>query len=155
MAGVPEFVKSTLIHAPVDVVFAFHEREDALPLLSPRFPPMTVVSRTGGILTGARVVLRIGPITWVAAHTGYERNRFFEDEQVSGPFARWVHRHEFTDEHGHCRLTDRVTFALPGGTAVNALLGWAVRIGLSRMFQHRHAVTRRHCERDAQAGTMF
>jgi len=55
MAGVPEFVKSSLIKAPVEVVFAFHEREDALPLLSPRFPPMTVVSRTGGIRAGARV----------------------------------------------------------------------------------------------------
>jgi len=146
MALVPEFVKSTLIHASVDTVFAFHERADALELLSPAFPPLTVVSRTGGIRTGAKVVIRIGPITWVASHVDYERNVLFVDEQVSGPFARWRHRHEFADEHGACRLTDRVSFALPGGPIINTLFAWAVRIGLRQMFAHRHAVTRKHCE---------
>lgn len=146
MALVPEFVKSTLIHAPVSTVFAFHERADALELLSPPFPPLTVISRTGGIQAGARVVIRIGPITWVAAHTEYVRDALFVDELVSGPFARWVHRHEFSDEHGACRLTDRVSFALPGGAAVNTLSAWAVRLGLRQMFAHRHAVTRKHCE---------
>lgn len=147
MALVPEFVKSTLIHAPVATVFAFHEREDALPRLSPPFPPLKVVSRTGGIQTGARVVIRIGPATWVAAHTDYIPNRLFVDELVSGPFARWVHRHEFSDEHGECRLTDRVSFALPGGALINRLTGWAVRLALGRLFAYRHAVTRAHCER--------
>lgn len=137
----PTFVKSSLFEAPVESVFAFHEREDALALLSPAFPPVTVVSRTGGIQDGARVVLRIGPMTWVATHTAYERNRLFVDEQTSGPFARWVHRHEFADEHGRGRLTDHVTFELPGGRLVNALCGWAVKIALGRMFAHRHAVT--------------
>lgn len=146
MALVPEFVKSTVIHAPVAAVFAFHEREDALALLSPPFPPLAVISRTGGIHTGARVVLRIGPVTWVAAHTEYVSNRLFVDEQVQGPFARWVHRHEFAEENGACRLTDRVAFTLPGGAVINALCGWAVGLGLRQMFAHRHAVTRRHCE---------
>ncbi|HQX83759.1 MAG TPA: hypothetical protein PKW63_18485, partial [Vicinamibacterales bacterium] len=63
MAGVPTFVKSSLIDAPVSAVFAFHEREDALPLLSPAFPPVRVISRSGGIRTGARVVIKIGPMT--------------------------------------------------------------------------------------------
>lgn len=146
MALVPEFVKSTLIHAPVATVFAFHERADALELLSPPFPPLKVISRTGGIRPGARVVIRIGPVTWVAAHTAYVPDALFVDEQVSGPFARWVHRHEFSDEHGACRLTDRVSFALPGGAALNAISAWAVRLGLRRMFAHRHAVTRKQCE---------
>lgn len=146
MALVPEFVKSSLIQAPVATVFAFHEREDALVLLSPPFPPLRVVSRTGGIRTGARVVVRIGPVTWVATHTAYVPNALFVDELVSGPFAHWVHRHEFSDEGGSCRLTDRISFALPGGTLVNGLSSWAVRLGLRQMFAHRHAVTRRYCE---------
>ncbi len=145
MAGVPTFVKSSLINAPVSVVFAFHDREDALALLSPAFPPVRVSSRTGGIRTGAQVVLRIGPITWVAHHTSFVQDALFVDEQASGPFALWNHRHEFLDEGGRCRLTDRVTFALPGGSVMNALLGWAVKLGLRQMFAHRHAVTRRHC----------
>ena len=75
--GVPTFVRQLVVQAPVEQVFAFHEREDALPRLSPPFPPMRVVSRTGGIRTGARVELRIGPVRWLALHTDYRVNALF------------------------------------------------------------------------------
>ncbi|MCC6988856.1 MAG: cyclase, partial [Acidobacteria bacterium] len=51
----PVFVRKLIVRAPVAQVFAFHEREDALPRLSPPFPPLKVVSRDGGIRPGARV----------------------------------------------------------------------------------------------------
>jgi ligand-binding SRPBCC domain-containing protein len=35
---VPPFVKGVLIDAPTSVVFGFHEREDALSLLTLAFP---------------------------------------------------------------------------------------------------------------------
>jgi ligand-binding SRPBCC domain-containing protein len=140
------FVKSVVIDAPVDTVFAFHERDDALALLSPPFPPVRVVSRRGGIAAGARVDLRIGPVRWLALHTTYECNRLFIDEQIEGPFASWVHRHEFEDLGGRTRLTDRVAFTLPGGAIVNTLFGWLVAWSLLPMFVQRHRVTRRMCE---------
>jgi ligand-binding SRPBCC domain-containing protein len=141
------FVSSVLIDAPVDRVFAFHERDDALELLSPSFPPLTVVEKTGGIAAGARVVLRLGHlITWVAVHTEYERNRLFVDEQISGPFASWMHRHEFAAEHGRTRLTDRIRYELPGGRLATTLAAPFVALGLARMFAHRHDVTKRMCE---------
>lgn len=143
----PTFVRSLIVHAPVEEVFAFHEREDALPRLSPPFPPMRVVSREGGIRPGARVDLRIGPIRWLALHTVYEPHRLFVDEQIEGPFASWVHRHEFERvDATTTRLTDRVTFTLPGGPKVNALLGRIVALSLVPMFRFRHAATRAACE---------
>ena len=146
--NVPKFVKSVVIEAPVDTVFRFHEREDALSLLSPPFPPVRMLSRTGGIETGARVELRVGFLTWIAAHTAFERNRLFEDQQVQGPFARWVHRHEFEAAGpDRTRLTDRIEYELPGGALVNALLGWTVTLGLHNMFRHRHRVTKTICEK--------
>lgn len=143
----PRFVRSVVIDAPVERVFAFHERVDALALLSPPFPPVRVLHRTGGIEPGSRVELRIGPVRWVALHTAFERNRLFVDEQIEGPFARWVHRHEFEDLGGRTRLTDRVEYRLRGGRLVERLFGWAVTFGLSGMFLRRHGATRRHCER--------
>ncbi len=88
----PTFLKSIVVEAPVETVFGFHEREDALRLLSPRFPPLRVIRKTGGIepgsiKTGSRVELKIGPFLWTALHTAYEKNRLFADEQVQGPFA--------------------------------------------------------------------
>lgn len=142
----PAFVKSILIAAPVDRVFAFHERDDALTLLTPAFPPVRVVAKTGGIRTGARVELRVGIFRWVALHTAYQKNCLFIDEQIEGPFARWIHRHEFEAVGARTRLTDHVEYQLPGGASVNALFGWTVRLGLRNMFAHRHRVTRRYCE---------
>jgi len=141
------FVKSIVIEASVQDVFAFHERPDALPLLSPPFPPVKVISKTGGIEAGSRVELRIGPLTWVALHTAYERNRLFVDEQIEGPFSKWVHRHEFEDLGGRTRLTDRVEYLVPGGPHVNAAVGWLVNLSLAPMFRHRHKVTQQMCAR--------
>jgi ligand-binding SRPBCC domain-containing protein len=143
---VPTFARAIVIDAPVHVVFGFHERDDALPLLSPRFPPVRLISRTGGIEAGSRVELRVGVLRWVALHTAYEKDRLFVDEQVAGPFAQWVHRHEFEDLSGKTRLTDRVTYRMRGGPLVDAVSAWAVTLALRQMFRHRHAVTKRYCE---------
>jgi ligand-binding SRPBCC domain-containing protein len=142
---VPVFERRVLIDAPVEKVFAFHERSDALTLLSPQFPPVRIIRKTGGIEPGAVVELRIGPLHWDAVHTAYERNRLFVDEQTRGPFARWIHRHEFEDLGVMTRLTDHVDFQLPGGPAVNAVLGWLIKLGLRGMFRARHATTIRYC----------
>jgi ligand-binding SRPBCC domain-containing protein len=142
MASVPTFVRSVVIAAPIDRVFAFHERRDALERLSPPFPPLTVIQRTGGISTDARVHIRIGPVHWHAIHTEFDPPRLFVDEQERGPFRRWVHRHEFEDlGAGRTRLTDRLEFELPGGRVVNRLLAPFVRLGLGQMFAYRHKVT--------------
>jgi ligand-binding SRPBCC domain-containing protein len=147
---VPRFVRSCLIGAPVERVFAFHEREDALDLLSPSFPRIRLLARRGGLETGAKVEMEFGAgpfrFLWIALHTAYEKDRLFVDEQIYGPFSRWVHRHEFEAHEDGTRLTDRVEFSLMGGALVDVLFGWAVRIGLWRMFRHRHRVTARLCE---------
>lgn len=142
----PTFVASVLIQAPVEAVFAFHEREDALQLLSPPFPPLRVIRKTGGIEPGSQVELKIGPVRWVALHSAYEKNRMFEDRQLSGPFAKWVHRHEFEAAGDATRLTDRIEYQIPGGPWTEWVFGWAVRIGLRQMFRQRHRKTRQCCE---------
>ena len=142
----PAFVRSVVVNAPVEVVFAFHEREDALARLSPPFPRVEVIRKTGGIEPGSRVDLRIGPLRWVALHTRFEKNRLFVDEQIQGPFRRWIHRHEFEDMGGRTRLTDRVEYRLRGGVLVEAIFGWIVSLGLRRMFRGRHSATKHLCE---------
>lgn len=142
----PTFVKSVLIDAPVRDVFSFHERDDALPRLSPPFPPVRVISRTGGIKTGAQVVLKVGLVRWIARHTAYEKHRLFVDEQVRGPFRSWVHRHEFEAVDGKTRLTDRIEYQLYGGPLAHLLVSWAINRVLENMFRHRHRLTRQFCE---------
>ena len=151
-----QFEYTSWIAAPVDTVFDFHKRCDAIELLMPPGQQVEVVSREGGLEAGARVEFRIplGPfrIRWVAHHIAYEEGRLFIDEQRDGPFAAWVHRHRFDAENGGTRLTDSIEMALPGGLLLEAMVGWAVKRKLWKMFEYRHSVTRRMCEIPAGSG---
>ena len=143
-----EFI--TQIAAPVEKVFAFHERDDIFSYLVPPWQKVQMVSRVGCLEVGARLVFRVFvgpiPITWVAVHTEFVRNRLFVDVQERGPFAYWKHRHEFSPDGDGMVLADRIEFRLKGGVVVDFLLGWVVRLQLRLMFRHRHLVTKRSCE---------
>ncbi len=144
------FKYSSLINAPVEVVWKFHERRDILQLLTPPWQPVEVIRREGGLNVGAitefRLFLGLLPLTWLARHTEYEENRLFTDEQISGPFESWVHRHQFEPENGKTRLTDAIAFSIAGGEPVEFFSGWLVQAQLEAMFRYRHHVTKRECE---------
>jgi ligand-binding SRPBCC domain-containing protein len=153
----PRFEASAFIQAPVEVVFAFHEKPEAFETLLPPRRAIEILRREGGLADHGEIEFRIRVflfwVRWLARHTAYEKNRFFVDEQVKGPFRRWVHRHEFQAEGGGTRLADSVDYNLPGGAAVEIAAGWAVRLGLKRMFAFRHRVTKRIAERMALEAT--
>ncbi|HZR81420.1 MAG TPA: SRPBCC family protein [Candidatus Binatia bacterium] len=146
------FVKETRIAASAEAVFAFHERPDALALLQPPWQAAEIVQPPSSLAVGTRVVLRVrfGPFrrTIDAEHVAYEPGRMFADRMVRGPFASWLHRHVVTPiGPAESLLTDDVEYELPFG-AVGRLLG--ARLAereLERLFEYRHAVTRRECER--------
>ncbi len=144
------FKYSSVINAPLEVVWKFHERPDILQLLTPPWQPVQVVRREGGLDVGAitefRLFLGLLPLTWLARHTEYEQYRLFTDEQISGPFEIWVHRHKFELENSQTRLTDDISFSMPGGGTVEFISGWLVQVQLEAMFRYRHYVTKRECE---------
>jgi hypothetical protein len=147
----PVFEKRTRIAASPEVVFAFHERPDALSRLLPPWEQARIVERTGGLEVGAKSVLeaRIGPIKQriVAVHTGYEKGRMFQDTMHEGPFARWVHTHLMEpDGAGGTWLIDRIEYELPLGLLGRIGGGWFARRKIERMFAFRHDVTKRACE---------
>ncbi|MEH2395087.1 MAG: SRPBCC family protein [Nostoc sp.] len=144
------FKHSSVINALPEVVWKFHERPDILQLLNPPWQPVQVVRREGGLNVGAitefRLFLGPLPLTWLARHTECEKYHLFADEQISGPFESWVHRHEFEPENGKTRLTDAISFSMPGGGTVEFVSGWLVQVQLEAMFRYRHYVTKRECE---------
>lgn len=142
------FVKQSRIPAPPEAVFAFHESPGALTALIPPWERMRVIESANSLKPGSRVVLagRVGPfpIRWVAEHTVYEPPHAFVDVQRSGPFAFWEHHHQFLDDGaGGTILRDEVEYRLPFGIVGQWLGGAMVRWQLERMFDFRHATTRR------------
>jgi ligand-binding SRPBCC domain-containing protein len=144
------FEKSSVIASPVESVWALHERQDAIELLSPPAMRPRVLYKKGGLRTGSRVELRVplGPfkMRWLALHVDHEDFRYFIDEQIRGPFRYWKHVHRFEPVDGGTKLTDFIEFSLPLGPVTDWIFGWAVKLQLRWMFNHRHAMTAKHCQ---------
>jgi uncharacterized protein len=135
------------IAAPAPLVFDWHTRDGALERLTPPWERVVVEERIGGLQDGDRVVLRIplGPLRlrWEARHRDYIPGRQFCDEQVRGPFARWVHTHRVEpDGPSACWLEDAIEYALPAGALTGPVGERVVRSKLRRLFAYRHAVLR-------------
>ena len=153
----PDFVLRTHLDHPVAKVFAWHMRPGALERLIPPWERVTIESREGTPATGGRVAFRVrrGPteIRFEALHTDFEQDRFFRDEQIRGPFTRWVHTHRFerANEDG-CTVEDQVDWALPLGTARRLLGGSSAEAELGRLFTFRHRRLQHDLDRMARYG---
>lgn len=146
-----KFVKESVIDAPAERVFAFHEQPDAFEQLQPPWQTHELVKPPTSLEVGTEVILKVkvGPVwqTIVARHVEYEPGVLFVDEMVKGPFRRWVHRHVVTPEGpGRARLTDDIEYELPLGGLGRLVGGPIARRNLEKLFDYRHAVTRRVCE---------
>jgi len=139
----PIFHHRSRIDAPIGEVFDWHGRAGALERLIPPWENVRVIERRGGLEDGSRTVigLRKGPlrIRWTAEHRDYVAGRQFVDEQVEGPFARWVHAHRFLPEgEDACVIEDEIDYVLPYGALGDWLMGGSVRRDLERSFPFRH-----------------
>jgi ligand-binding SRPBCC domain-containing protein len=142
-----QFVQESVLPASVEEVFAFHERPDAFALLQPPWERMEIQLPPRSLEVGTRVELRtkVGPF-WmpiVAEHVAYEKNRYFEDVMRKGPFAMWHHKHLFFEHEDGCRLRDEIEYAPPLGWLGRLVDPLFVRPKLRKLFEYRHAVTRR------------
>lgn len=91
----------------------------------------------GQIITYRVSVLPLVRVTWVTEITHVKEPEYFTDEQRSGPYALWHHKHHFRTVSGGVEMTDEVDYALP--------LGWVGRIAhamfvgreVKRIFDYR------------------
>ena len=126
---------------PRPEVFAFFADPANLPTLTP--PALGLRLRAPGTTMAAGTVLDFElrwlgiPVRWRAYVREYDPPFRFLDVQVTGPWARWEHRHRFLVEDGGTIVEDRIVYRLPLGAlgrAAHALLvgrqlraAWAYR----------------------------
>lgn len=114
----PVFEHRFEVDAPIAAVRAFHGSPEALRVLTPpgtflklkRFGPLE-----DGMVAEFRMWLGPVPVDWVARHEDVDE-RGFTDVMISGPLARWAHRHAFEAlDAQRSAVIDRVTYAHPTG----------------------------------------
>ena len=140
------FEQSVILPVSAEEAYAWHSRPGAFERVAPPWEGIRVVERQGEF-EHARVVLDVpllGPIRqrWVAQHRDHIPGRQFVDQQVSGPFAHWVHHHLFEPVgDSQSKMTDSIVYALPISAMASLGQGF-VRQKLARVFRYRQAVTR-------------
>ena len=128
---------------PIETLWAWHTRPGALERLMPPWDAVRVVARTGGLENGTRVTLAVpfGPVRlrWVSEHRDVDPPRGFADEQIAGPFARWVHVHAMqADGPAASVLEDRIEYAGRAGPVGRAIARRAVAARLPALLRYRH-----------------
>ncbi|MCS6852088.1 MAG: SRPBCC family protein [Gemmataceae bacterium] len=128
---------------PIDEVFAFFSDAFNLNRLTPpwlRFEVLTpppIVMRPGTRID-YRLRLHGLPIRWQTLITRWEPPSLFVDEQVRGPYRRWVHHHRFTPCDGGTVARDHVEYAVPGGPFEPLIHRFLVFPDLEAIFAYRH-----------------
>lgn len=146
-----EFVKESFIKAAPEIVFGFHELDDAFERLVPPWESVEILQRADISTVGSQAIIEqsiFGLIKqkWVAEHTAYDPPNMFEDTQVSGPFKKWVHKHHVIPQNDGALLRDEIEFD-PGFSFIGELGAKLVILPkIEKMFEYRHKVTKEWCE---------
>ena len=140
------YVASTTLPVSVAEAFAYHERAGALQRLIPPWESARIEHSDDSLAVGSTVTLRSKvcgiPVRWLAKHTEYDPPHRFADTQVSGPFARWDHCHQFEPAGEHqTTLRDTIDYQLPFGPPGRLFGGGLARRTIESMFAYRHRVT--------------
>lgn len=146
-----KFTKESVIKASPERVFAFHELPDAFERLVPPWEDAKIVQKANIAEIGSRAIIEqkifgLIPSRWVAEHTAYDPPRMFEDVQISGPFAKWRHRHIIEPHEDGAVLRDEIEFEPPMSIIGDLAAPLFILPRIEKMFDFRHRVTKEWCE---------
>jgi ligand-binding SRPBCC domain-containing protein len=149
-----KFVKESVIKAPPERVFAFHELPDAIERLIPPWENARIIQKADISKIGSQAIIEqkifgLIPSRWVAEHTRYEPPKMFEDIQVSGPFSKWRHQHIVLPHADGATLRDEIEYEPPMSFLGELAAPLLIVPKLEKMFDYRHEVTRKWCEEES------
>lgn len=130
-------------------LWAFHTNPGGFARLCPPWQSVRLASASGDFAHLRAVIeLKQGPLRlqWHAQHENYVEGRQFQDRQLKGPFARWVHTHTVEPvDANSASLDDQISYDLPLGALGRLIMGSKIKDDLDAMFAFRHERTRHDC----------
>ncbi len=124
---------------PPEAVFGFFAQAGNLNLITPPWlhfridTPSPIVMGVGTLIE-YRIRLHGLPIRWRTKISEYDPPHAFTDEQISGPYRWWIHRHTFEARGNRTLMIDRVRYGVPLGALAHRLI---VKRDLTGIFSYR------------------
>ncbi len=127
------------IDMPLSQVFEFFADPRNLETITPpwmhfRIEGASTTEIQEGTILDYALKVRGMPMKWRSLIREWNPPHSFIDEQLVGPYRRWIHLHTFEAEGEGTRIADHVDYAVPGGKWVEKLL---VQPELRRIFDYR------------------
>ena len=136
-----EFLLETqqLISKPREEVFEFFSNAENLEFLTPDFLNFNILTKLPiKMQEGTEIEYKLKlygvPIKWKSLITSWNPFESFVDEQIKGPYAKWVHTHIFESIGTTCLVKDRVNYKVLGDSLTNKIF---VSSNLRTIFQYR------------------
>ncbi len=138
------FVYVSRFNTARETLFDFHEKPIGFETLVGAAPGIQILEAPKSLEVGSIAKMRVPVIPlfwtslWIAEHTDYKKDEYFEDTQKQGPFRAFRHRHIFTKETDQVSvLRDEIEldfFLLP-------ISKWFILPFLLLQFKTRHKAT--------------
>lgn len=136
------------IDAPAQAVCDFHTDTHNLPLITPPWINVKIVSMDNPMTEGSQVVLEIRrfylPTLWNIKIETLQCPKSLTDVMVSGPFKSFRHERKFTSiTPDKSTMDETITLELPLGW-IGGFLFPLIKKDMDKMFSYRHQATQRY-----------
>ena len=134
-----QFSSEIWLARPIKEVFAFFSDAANLDSITPPWLSFRTVTRQpiemhAGAVIDYRLRVRGFPVRWRSEITEWEPPYHFVDEQIRGPYRRWIHAHKFEPRNGGTLVCDDVRYAVPFDWLLHKFV---VRPDVERIFAYR------------------
>jgi ligand-binding SRPBCC domain-containing protein len=122
-----------------DAVFSFFADARNLEAITPPWLNFAIVTPEPiDMRAGARIDYRLSvhgfPVHWKTEISVWDPPYRFVDQQLRGPYRRWIHTHTFEEKDGGTLCRDHVEYVVLGGRLINWLI---VRRDVEKIFAYR------------------
>ena len=135
------FRAETEIPGNIEDVFKFFSDAQNLELIPPpelsfKITSSLPIKMKAGAVIEYKIRLFGCPFRWKTLISKWDQNRQFIDEQLKGPYLKWVHTHTFEKNKGNVIIKDVVKYRLPFAPFGEIVLPF-VKLQLKRIFNYR------------------
>ena len=131
-----------IIKKDINTVFSFFSNPENLERITPKkldfkiLTPIPIKMKEGQLIEYTIRVLG-KKIRWTTLITEYTPNKMFIDQQLSGPYSMWHHKHEFNIIDGSVEVVDTINYIVPFGFIGKVVNFLFIKNDLNKIFTYR------------------